>query len=201
MKRLIVTLTAITGFIVFTACENSAAPSANAEQKLNGVFSTDMTLELDDFTAEGVLTRYDSGIWNACFESPSELSGVQLNFNGDSVEASYKGLSFSVPQAALPSKALLTELIKAVDTVAESDDISGSKKDDLIEIEGELDGEKYTLYLNGDGSLAEFRMNNMGGCITFEGYSPDAAVTTTETTIESLVVTTSLTAADENAQQ
>ncbi len=185
MKRLIVTLTAITGFIVFTACENSAAPSANAEQKLNGVFSTDMTLELDDFTAEGVLTRYDSGIWNACFESPSELSGVQLNFNGDSVEASYKGLSFSVPQAA----------------VAESDDISGSKKDDLIEIEGELDGEKYTLYLNGDGSLAEFRMNNMGGCIIFEGYSPDAAVTTTETTIESLIVTTSLTAADENAQQ
>lgn len=197
MKRLIMTLTAVTGFVIFTACENPVSSSVSTEQKLDGCFSADMTLELDDFTAEGILTRYDAGIWSVCFDSPSEVSGLQLDFSGDNAEASYKGLSFSVPQAALPSKALLTELIKAVDSVAETESISGNKKDGLIEIEGEIDGEKYILNLNSDGSLAEFRMDNMGGCITFSNYNKEPALTTTATTIESLVVTTSETSQEQ----
>ncbi len=200
MKRLVMTFTALTGFILFTACESTGNSSAKAEQKLSGSFSTDMILELDDFTAEGTLTRLDSGIWNVYFESPSEIAGINLDFSGDKTEASYKGLSFSVPQAAMPSKALITELIKAIDSIAESEDIAGNKKDDLIELEGELEGEKYILYLNSDGSLAEFRMDNMGGFITFDNFSSDVKITTTATTIESLVVTTTETVPSDSNQ-
>lgn len=200
MKRLVMTFTALTGFILFTACESTGNSSAKAEQKLSGSFSADMILELDDFTAEGTLTRLDSGIWNVYFASPSEIAGINLDFSGDKTEASYKGLSFSVPQAAMPSKALLTDFIKAVDSIAESEDITGNKKDDLIELEGEFEGEKYILYLNGDGSLAEFRMDNMGGSITFDNFSSNVKVTTTATTIESLVVTTTDTMQSESNQ-
>lgn len=200
MKRLVMTFTALTGFILFTACESTGNSSAKAEQKLSGSFSTDIILELDDFTAEGTLTRLDSGIWNVYFESPSEIAGINLDFSGDKTEASYKGLSFSVPQAAMPSKALITELIKAIDSIAESEDIAGNKKDDLIELEGELEGEKYILYLNSDGSLAEFRMDNMGGFITFDNFSSDVKITTTATTIESLVVTTTETVPSDSNQ-
>lgn len=190
MKRLVMTFTALTGFILFTACEGTGNSSSKVEQRLSGSFSADMILELDDFTAEGTLTRLDSGIWNVYFASPPEIAGINLDFSGDKAEASYKGLSFSVPQAAMPSKALLTDLIKVVDSIAESNDIAGNKKNDLIELEGEFEGEKYILYLNIDGSIAEFRMDNMGGAIIFDNFSSDVKVTTTATTIESLVVTT-----------
>lgn len=200
MKRLFITLTALTGFIFCTACQSAGGTSVKPEQKLGDSFSTDFVLELDDFTAEGILTKYESGIWSVYFETPSEVAGVQLDFSGDQTQASYKGLSFSVPQAALPSKAVIAEFIKAVDSVAESGEITGSRKDDLIELDGDIDGEKYILYLNSDGSPAEFRLDNMGSTLTLSNYSSDVKMTTTETTIESLVITTAETSSEESTQ-
>lgn len=191
MKRLIMIVTVCIIFCLCTACGKSSGISARAEQKLSGSFSADFTVELDDFTAEGMLTRYDSGIWSVYFESPAEVSGIQLDFSGDEVSASYKGLSFSVPQSVLPSKALLLQMIRAVDDTASEETINGSKKDDLIEIEGELEGEPYLLFLNSDGSLAEFRMDNMGGYIEFSDFTSEIKMTTTATTVESLIITTS----------
>lgn len=200
MKRLIMIVTVCIAFCLCTACGKSGGISAKAEQKLSGSFSSDFTIELDDFTAEGMLTRYDSGIWSVYFESPAEVSGVQLDFSGDDVSASYKGLSFSVPQSVLPSKALLLQMIRAVDDAASEETISGSSKDDLIEIEGELEGEPYLLFLNSDGSLAEFRMENMGGYIKFSEFTSEIKMTTTSATVESLIITTGESSESSNEQ-
>lgn len=190
MKRIFIALISMTSFIFCTACQGSGSTSVKPKQMLGDSFSSDFVLEMDDFTAEGIISKYDSGIWSVYFEMPSEVAGVQLDFNGDKTEASYKGLSFSVPQAALPSKAVIAEFIKAADEISGSEDITGSKKDDLIELDGDIEGEKYVLYLNGDGSPCEFRLDNMGSTLSFSNYSSDVKMTTTATTIESLVVTT-----------
>ena len=191
MKRLLIILTAAAGFAFCTACQNSGGTMIKPQQKLTESFSTDFVLEMDDFTAEGIMTKYEAGVWSVYFDMPSEVAGVQLDFRGDSTEASYKGLSFSVPQAALPSKAVISEFIKAIDSLADSENIEGNRNDDLIELEGDTDGEKYLLYLNDDGSPAEFRLDNMGSTLVLSNYSSDARITTTEAAIESLVVTTS----------
>lgn len=200
MKRLLIILTAAAGFAFCTACQSSGGTVLKPQQKLSESFSTDFVLEMDDFTAEGIMTKYETGVWSVYFDMPSEVAGVQLDFSGDSTEASYKGLSFSVPQAALPSKAVIAEFIKAIDSLADSENIEGNKKDDLIELEGDIDGEKYLLYLNDDGSPAEFRLDNMGSTLVLSNYSSDARITTTATTIESLAVTTSAGISDETAQ-
>lgn len=190
MKRIFIALISMTSFIFCTACQDSGSTSVKPKQMLGDSFSSDFVLEMDDFTAEGIISKYDSGIWSVYFEMPSEVAGVQLDFNGDKTEASYKGLSFSVPQAALPSKAVIAEFIKAADEISGSEDITGNKKDDLIELDGDIEGEKYVLYLNSDGSPYEFRLDNMGSTLSFSNYSSDVKMTTTAATIESLVVTT-----------
>ena len=190
MKRTVFSLALVTCMFFCTACGGGGG-SAKAEQKLDEGFSAGFTMEMDGVTAEGMITRYDNGIWSAAFDSPSEVSGVILDFTGDDVTASYKGLAFSVPQAAMPSKALLLRLIDAVDEIAGEESIHGEKNDGLIEYKGELEGEPFYLYLNSDGSLAEFRMENMGGYITFRDFTSDVMFTTTATTVESLVITTS----------
>lgn len=196
MKRTFMGLVSVTCLFLCTACGGGGS-SAKAEQRLDEGFAASFVMEIDGLTAEGTVTKYAPELWSAAFDSPSEVAGVVLDFAGDDVTASYKGLAFSVPQAAMPSKALLLRFIEAVDEIADEDDVSGKEKDGLVEYEGELDGEPYYLYLNSDGSPAEFRMENMGGFITFTNFTSDVVMTTTVTTIESLVITTSETAASE----
>ena len=189
MKKLFMPYVILIGFIFCTACSaggGSAAPDKNSLK----TFSSGFVLEMDGFSAEGVLTRYDSETWNVYFTSPSQISGVELDFKDDDVKASYKGLAFSVPQAAMPSKALVFQLIEAVDDMEDMDDIKGSKNDGIIEIEGEVEGEPYVISFNDDGSLAGFRMDNMGGSITFHDFTDAVQTTVTTTTIPVLSVTT-----------
>ncbi len=190
MKRLISTIVVLSCAAVLSACSGTGGSNATVQQNLSGSFSTNLTLEMGDFTAEGTLTRCDSGIWHMYFDNPSEVSGVELDFCDEDVTASYKGLSFSVPQAAMPSKSLLLQCIQVIDEIAQNPDVSGTKKDDQIQIEGELETGPYVLSLNSDGSLADFRMDNMGACITFHDFDSNVQVTTTQTTIASLVITT-----------
>ncbi|MBQ8686969.1 MAG: hypothetical protein IJ512_00310 [Ruminococcus sp.] len=201
MKRMMTMLTLLACMTALAACGEGSGAPATAQQKLSGSFSSGVTLETDDFTAEGILTRYDAGIWSMYFDAPSEVAGVQLDFSGDEVTASYKGLSFSVPQAAMPSKQLILQCIQALDETAQNPDITGTKKDDWIEVEGELEAGDYILCLDDAGSPAEFRMDNMGACISFHDFNANVQMTTTTTTIPSLVVTTSDTALTETQQQ
>lgn len=196
MKRIFTCLVSAACLLFCTACGGGGS-SAKAEQRLDESFSASFVMEIDGLTAEGTVTKYDSDLWSASFDSPSQVAGVVLDFAGDDVTASYKGLAFSVPQAAMPSKALLLRFIEAVDEIADEEDVSGKEKDGLIEYAGELDGEPYYLYLNSDGSPAEFRMENMGGFIVFSDFSSDVVMTTVVTTVESFVVTTSETTVSE----
>ncbi|MBQ8514455.1 MAG: hypothetical protein IJ496_03570 [Ruminococcus sp.] len=201
MKRLISMISVLAMIPALTACGGGGGASAKVQQKLGGSFSANMVLEMEDFTGEGVLTRYDSGIWSVYFDSPAEVSGVLLDFSGEEVTASYKGLAFSVPQAAMPSKALLVHLIQAVDEIADTSDVTGTEKDGLIVMEGELETGPYELCLNKDGSLAGFAMKNMGASITFTDFTTDMVLTTTAATIASLVITTSGTTVTETIAQ
>ncbi len=189
MKKLFMVYVMLAGFIFCTAC-SAGAGSIKADKKTLTKFSSGFTLEMDDFEAEGVISRYDSESWNVYFDSPSQIAGVELDFKDDDVTASYKGLAFSVPQAALPSKALILEFIEAVEDVEKNDDIKGSKNDGKVEVNGETDGEPYCISFNEDGSLAEFRMENMAGSITFREFTDVVQTTVTTTTIPVLSVTT-----------
>ncbi len=180
--------------VLASACGKTGTGKADTSL-MQKPFSTAFIMETGELSAEGTITRVTDDIWNVSFSSPDTVAGVVLDFHDDEVKASYKGLEFSVPQAAMPAKALLMRFMDAAEKLADEEEITCSRKDDMTEIEGELDGEPYILYLNRDGSPKEFLVNNMGGSMKFRDFSGDVAVTTTTTTIERLVVTTTETAA------
>ena len=118
------------------------------------------------------------------FSSPNTLAGVLLSYRDDNVEASYKGLSFSVPKSALPLKAIISSLIDVVDTTAELPEISGEEKDGEILVEGELEQGKYTLKMDKTGVLIGFSMSNLNLEIIFTDFQENGSgmTETTETT-------------------
>ena len=160
MKKLFTSVLLFAGIFCLTSCSSPMGGSTVRENRLSCAFTSPVTMSLDKLNAEGTVTRLGDGEWTAEFDSPNTLSGVKLTFSGGSVTADYKGLTFSVPKSALPVKAMLGNLIEAVDTNARESELSGRENDGHFEISGSLDGGDYTLILDNSGNIAAFDMPN-----------------------------------------
>lgn len=195
-------------FILLSLCLVSCSapmPTAQSRQNnLNSPFSSEITLTLDKLTAEGNIKRYGDSEWEIEFESPNTLSGVNLAFSQGNVNASYKGLSFSVPKSALPVKAMLVNLIEAVDTNARSEELKGSDNEGMLKISGTLEGGDYVLTVDGNGNISSFDMPNNLLEISFKEVTaisgtPAPTAETTETA--DTTVQTETTVQAENSNQ
>ncbi|MDO4864138.1 MAG: hypothetical protein Q4A05_08215 [Ruminococcus sp.] len=197
MKRLFTSVFLFGAIFCLTACSSPMGGSSVRENRLGCAFSSPVTMSLDKMNAEGTITRLGDAEWTAEFDSPNTLSGVKLTFSGGSVTADYKGLTFSVPKSALPVKAMLGNLIEAVDTTARESELHGRENEGSFEISGSLEGGDYTLILDSSGYIAGFDMpNNLlhisftdvqvrGGAVVPEAESVTSApVETAPTTTE-----------------
>ena len=160
MKRIFTFVLTMAMALCLAAC---AVPKGGGSSRKNGLgnaFSAVVGITLDRLEAEGEIKRYGEGVWEIEFSEPNTLSGVKLEFSEGNVLASYKGLSFSVPQSAVPVKAMMLNLIKAVEDNAKLDELSGEESDGMLKISGSLDGGDYTLSVDGNGLLSGFEMPN-----------------------------------------
>lgn len=173
----------LAGGVCFSGCSKSGSEASTA-QKLGGSFTTEMTMQIEDWTAAGTLSRLGDGVWSAAFAEPSTLAGVVLDFSGGEVTASYQGLGFSVPQSAMPAKSVLCQMILTVDELAQQEEIIGKEKDGSVVVEGESEGNPYTLTLTENGDLAGFSLENFDAELTFTQFQSGADVATEITTME-----------------
>lgn len=160
MKRVFTFAIVITLMFCLTACNVPKMSKSSRRNGLGAAFSATADITIDRLTAKGAVKRYGEGVWEIEFSEPNTLSGVKLEFSEGSVVASYKGLSFSVPQSALPVKAMMLNLMKAVDDSAKLEELSGEESDGCLKISGSLDGGDYTMTVDENGNLSGFEMPN-----------------------------------------
>ena len=86
-----------------------------------------------------------------------------------------KGLTFSVPQTAVPVKASLGQLFTVLEKAGADGTLDCVIEDGLCVIEGNLDAGSYTLTLTEQGAPASFAMPNLNLEMTFSGFSADGA--------------------------
>lgn len=193
MKRFFASVMLSLGVLCLTSCSAPMGGNSSRENNLSCSFSSPVAITLDKLSAEGTVTRYGEGEWKAEFDSPNTLSGVTLTFSEGNVSADYKGLSFSVPKSALPVKAMLVELIEAVDTNARKTKLDGSESEGMFTVKGSLEGGDYTLTVDKNGNIAAFDMPNNLLHITFKD------VTVNEVHIEAERNTSETAAAEETS--
>jgi len=160
MKRIFTFVLTIGAVLCLAACAVTKGGSSSRRNGLGSAFSAAVSITIDRLEAQGEIKRYGEGVWEIEFSEPNTLSGVKLEFSEGNVLASYKGLSFSVPQSAVPVKAMMLNLIKAVEDNAKLDELSGEESDGMLKISGSLDGGDYTLTVDGNGLLSGFEMPN-----------------------------------------
>ncbi|MCD7890542.1 MAG: hypothetical protein LUG26_01850 [Ruminococcus sp.] len=171
MKRLITFAAAIVMAVCLCACSSVGGGDSTMPNGLGNRFQAAVSVTIDELDAEGTLKRFGDGMWEVEFSSPNTLSGVMLSFSEGSVTASYNGLKFSVPQSALPVKAMMLNLISAVDDLAKNQELTGTEEDGMLKISGTLEGGEYTLCVDGDGNIASFEMPNNKVEIIFSGVT------------------------------
>lgn len=109
MKKVVVLLVSFVMMIGLCAC--GSKNNVKFEPKLNKAFTVSAQIKYDDQEYQASIKRLGKANWDVEFSSPNTLAGVLLSYRDDNVEASYKGLSFSVPKSALPLKAIISSLI------------------------------------------------------------------------------------------
>ncbi len=195
MKRIpaIMTICALIG--TATGC-NMQQTSGNIPNRLNSGFTSDITMTTADSETKGILTRYGMDAWMVEFTEPPALSGVQLNFTDNEVEASYKGLAFSVPQSAQAVKTMLAEWMEIVDEMSQQTELMGTVKENVVICEGQIDEGDYTMQYTADGAPMEFSLPSYGLTITFENFTASGAPAQTQetgSTAETTVIPTETT--------
>ena len=197
MKRIFTSAITMAAAVCLTACAVTKGGSTSCRNRLDEPFSAAVSITIDRLEAEGSLMRYGEGVWEIEFSEPNTLSGVKLEFSEGNVLASYKGLSFSVPQSAVPVKAMMLNLIKAVDDNAGAEELTGEENDGMLSVKGSLDGGEYILTVDGEGLLSSFEMPNNKLKMRFTelktteiSIEQSTADTTAEITSETAIVTT-----------
>lgn len=192
MKKLFTSVFIFFAVFSLTGCSSPMKSTEKCPNNLSSPFSADMVLALDKLNAEGKISRLGDGEWEVEFESPNTLSGVCMKFSSGNVTASYKGLNFSVPRSALPAKAMLLNLIDAVDTNARSEELKGASNEGMLEISGSLECGDYVITVDDKGYIHSFSMPNNLLKIAFSDVDVHSAPQIApETAVTEMIGTTS----------
>ena len=158
--------------ILLCGCEAPRSDPDFAPQ-LDSAYAADASVEYGTGqTAVLKLTRHDKGVWEADFSEPDSLAGVVLQFDGNAVSASYKGLAFSVPKAALPAKNMLMLAAEALDAAADSQELHCKAQEDGTYCwAGNSDAGSYTVTFAETGEPIAFEMPSQPCKITLTNYT------------------------------
>ena len=174
MKKIIPIFLSVFLIISMCAC-SSGGKNVKFSPKLNEPFVVTAKIQYGDQESDASFRKYSKANWDIEFSSPNTLSGVILSYRDDKVDASYKGLSFSVPKTALPIKSIISTFIDVADSTADLPEIEATEKEGLMIIEGETQQGKYTLKLDNSGGLSEFSMPNLELKIVFTDFHVDSS--------------------------
>ncbi len=203
MKRIVYSV--LTGAMVLsmTACSGGGT-DGTVSVSLSEPYSMAAEFTCGELAGTAALSYLGDDAWEAEFSAPDSLAGVKLAFLDGNVTASYKGLTFSVPQTAIPVKTSLGQLFDVLEDAAEDGTVSCKIKDDSCVIEDAVDAGEYTLTLDKNGTPLSFAMPNQNLEMTFSGFSGGAAQTTAAagaTTAESTETTETTVETSETAAQ
>jgi hypothetical protein len=167
---------------VMTACSVPGKKDGTSPNGLSSSFKAEVSIKLDEMDSEGTINRYGDGMWDIEFSSPNTISGVTLSFADGNAKATYKGLTFSVPQTALPVKSMMTNLIDATDELSQKEKLEGKKTDDGMEVCGKLDGGDYVLTVDKSGNILKFEMPGSKLVMEFKDVAPISSSEMPQTT-------------------
>lgn len=171
MKKILSLFLCTILLVTATACK-FGKPKETAAPDLNRLFTCSAEILYADFEMSAELKRLGDGMWEVEFSAPKTLAGVKLTYSGDSISASYKGMSFTIPKDAAPVKAVFTMIFQTIDKTAVVPELPFTEEDGVIVFEGENDYGKFFISTDEEtGDFIGFNMPDYDLEVKCENYS------------------------------
>ena len=143
-------------FVAFIACVlavcmlgGCGASSDETKEPVTDGFSCAAQITYGEMELTARLSRTAEETFTVSFESPKSLKGVTVGLSGTDMTLELGGMSVAVPTERVPQRALILCLAR----VLEADQPTGLRTEDGYVIEGEVEGESYTMVCDPDSGL------------------------------------------------
>ncbi len=121
----------------------------NAATPVTSGFSAQAAIRYHELQLQATVARGADGKLALTFHLPKTLSGVTLGWNGQDMTMELGGMSVKVPTEQVPQGALIQRLLQ----VLTADHSGGAVTDEGYVLQGEIEGEAYTLVCHPDTGL------------------------------------------------
>lgn len=177
-------------FMVFTTALTGCTPKEKEAPCLPEVFSTKAAMTLSkELKAECSISRSGPGLWAVEFTAPATLQGIGLGFQRSEegsmdITATYLGLSFKLPEAAMPAQNALKSMIEGLEMCI------GEREMPVAEANGQrvfhgvtASGEEFLLGLSAeDNSFQTFDVDKQDLKVSFTDFTP-GTLSTADTSV------------------
>lgn len=144
--RIIMAIACVLAVCMLGGC--GAAANETKEPVTDG-FSCTAQITYGEMELTARLRRTAAEAFTVAFESPKSLNGVTVGLSGTDMTLELGGMKVAVPTERVPQRALILCLAR----VLEATHPTGQRTEDGYVIEGEAEGESYTLVCDPDSGL------------------------------------------------
>ncbi|WRS27622.1 hypothetical protein U6B65_00425 [Oscillospiraceae bacterium MB08-C2-2] len=155
--RIRLLLLALLVLLTGTGCakkQDTQKPSPDVSAALNAPFSTSANISYKELAATAVLSRETPQACTVTFSSPASLKDMSFMFTQDLVTIRYKGLSFDVDPADIPTSNAARIAVAAINKVTSDQGLTVDYTDTALAFSGVMESGAFTLKLDREnGSL------------------------------------------------
>lgn len=158
----------------FTSCNGKKSKGTSAKDAtatLSAPFSAKATIKLKDITVSGDISKTAKGCATMTVLSPPTLKGMQFQYDGTDIKASYLGMSVKLNSNSKVAGVILKLIVSAIDKSSQNEGISVKQVGDALLISGDSDGTKFTLKFDKkNGSIVQISMPTLEAECNFEDF-------------------------------
>lgn len=137
--------------LLFCGCgttgENVPGKTPLAEH--SGNYRTTAHINYKDLKASASISQETPSSCSVVFESPPSLKEMAFVFRQDSVDLSYKGLSFSFNPDSMPGGAVAKLAVSAINKAMKDEGLNVALDGSALEVTGMLENGEFSLKLDG----------------------------------------------------
>lgn len=163
---------AILPLLLITGCsDNPLAQISSPLEKHSGMYDATANISYRGLDATATISQTTPDRCSVQFSSPASLQDMAFVFTEDSVDVSYRGLSFSFDPGSMPSAAISKLAVSAINSSFLDENIELTRTDSGILLDGVSDGGEFTLQLDGEsGNFLKLSIPSQELEIEFENF-------------------------------
>lgn len=144
-----------------TLVKESDIPTV-ANEILSSNFNANANIKMQDITLNADVNRTSSNAITLSIQEPKSLEGMNIQYNGDTVNINYKGMSLGLSKNSKALSSVANILMSAIETATAGTGVEIKNVESGISVNGVTDAGDFSILLNpSNNSIASISSQNL----------------------------------------